>query len=368
MFKNTIKVIVSLFIGLYALNIGIGMSNSSIRKDMDYYNGQSSKQKRIMFSNSNEKMVTPENFVLDIAEVVKEKSLFINGQEINDGNMINSSYFVNNNFYSKPMIKEGEFLSIENIDEGNKVVLGELTYKEYFGDKKFESGMKIKINNHEFEIVGIAYSMFKNSTADRVSRSYYFSIKDFDKIYPHTVKAEKPMYFEFIVEGNNIEEDGQAIMDKIKDIFTDKYIGLGYVEPINDYVKNIDPSPKIVSAFSIFILIFTILTIWAVTNLLIEQNYKNFAVMKALGANENMIAIDFIKSFVFKYLLIGILSYLCFLITNELLIRAFDFKLYPMINNLIFTLLSSIVVSIISFIKPFLKIRKLNLVEYLKTT
>lgn len=362
--KHSFKQItISLCIAFLSLNLGIGVANSAMQNTKDYYQGNPANQTIVSLSSSFENKSISINNIKKSIEIISANCDVVVGPYplLEIDNSINkkevTSFFVTNNFKSIPQIKDGNFIDRKDFSGGH-VVLGKDFLKTIEDNTTLNNSLNIR--NEDFSLDGVAFS-----TADfeRINSSIFLSIADMDKIIKEPYIYNEPFYLDIIINGKNSDKNADIL---INDLEQNSNLFVNKKHLSSEYKQSIKPSSYIISSFSIFILLLSIINIWLLTNIVIEDNYRNFAIMKSIGAYESLIAVNFLKKLFVRILLSSFLGYLIFVIISGYLSSLLNLNIYNGINNLLLTLLVSILSSLFAAIPSYYKIKKLDLVKFLK--
>lgn len=352
------KVLISLIISFLSINIGIGVANAAMEKTKSYYFGDPTKQTLITLNISFGEKVIDSKVIYDSIEKVKDKNNIIVGpyrlDEKSRGETETNIFFINDNSIIKKYIKEVETSDKNNLKE-NKIIVG--------NNIKVKNKKSYKIRGIEYSIAGIVDTNFKDN---RVNNSIFMSINDMKKVIKEPYISKEPFYLEIIINGKNFDKIADEIIHNINSLKNDCKVKIAKKTFTEDYKESISPSAYIISGFSLIILTLTIINLILVSSFIIEENYKNFAIMKALGSNEKMIFQLIIKNIIKIIFVSVICGYIGAFIIAKILNYALGLGIYIGLDNLVYSVILGIISCLISIIKPYFKIKKLNLTKFLK--
>lgn len=372
--KDMKKVMISIIIGFFALNLGIGTAYSEKKQEEAKEWGNPENQLMQMITVSDYVQLKEEQMD-DIKEVVNGRGTMLVRHsglklDIDEEERNPEILFIGEGYKFTPEIKEGRYLSKDDIKSGGKVVIGDKYLEEIYKDKRKPTvGENINIEGEEYELVGIANSRYKSN---RVDKFIFLSLNDFKDVYSQEEQVNKhsdPFNIELRIEGENLESiqtDLDGLIKSKIDVDSNYYMGISG-GLLKDRVElTLKPSTYVLSVFGCFIIVFSILNLWGITTLILEKSYKEFAILKSLGKSENMIAIDFIKGVSVKVVLAAIIGLLIYLILGPIIMKTCNVYIYSSTLNIVVTLMVSIITCLVAFINPYKKIKKINLIEYLK--
>lgn len=359
------KIMLSLIISFFSINLGIGVANAAMKNTKDYYYGDPINQTVVTLNTSFGNEVIPSNLIIDAIDSINKDAAVIIGPYIlsdfkdkYEEEVL--AFFVNNKFKDIPNLKSGKFFNKESFINGNHIMLGSNISKFY---NNIDINTTVNIRDTNYVIDGITFSNFHKN---RINNSIIFPIKDIDNIIKKPYTLKEPFYLEVIVNGKNSKEYAEKFVNKLIELKGNYKVNIDYRTFTSDYKESVNPSSYIITGFSILILVLTIINIILLSNLLIEENYRNFAIMKSIGSYENMIALEFIKKLIYIIISSATIGYLLFVIISNYLSQMVGVGIYNNNINLIISIILGVLSCIISIIKPYLTIRNLELIEFLK--
>ncbi|MEG2110397.1 MAG: FtsX-like permease family protein [Clostridium sp.] len=354
------KIIISLIIAFFSINLGIGVANAAIQNTKDYYYGNPIDQTVVTLNTSfGNDVITADILQRAINSINYDENIIIGPYILND---YKESYdketlifFANEKFKEMPKLKEGKVFT-----NSNQIIIGSDILKS-FNNKKVND--YIELRQKEYMISGISFSNFSN---DRVNDSIILPLDNMSDILKEPYLSKEPFFLEIILNGGNSKIAAENIVTNLNELKGKYDINTEYRTFTSDYKESINPSAYIIIGFSIMILVLTIINIIILSSLYIEENYKNFAIMKAIGSYENMIALEFIKKMIFLIIISALIGYICFLGVSYYLTNIIGIGIYNESINLIISIILGILSCIISIIRPYFKIKNLVLAETLK--
>lgn len=357
--KNFVmKIMGSLIIAFFSINLGLGIANAAMQNTKDYYYGNPLEQTTLGINTSFGNEVVPSSILYNSIKNIKEDVIigpYVLSEFRKDYTDEISVFFVDRKYKYLPNIKEGK--NIQDIK--GHIIIGE-KLKKFFNTSVNE---KINIRNNDYIVDAVSFS---NAENNRVNNSIIMSIEDIEKVLLPEYTEKEPFYLEITTNEKGNKDISEEIVNTINNLKGKYILNIESRTYTDEFKESIKPSAYIITGFSILILIITIINLLLILNILIEKNCKKFSIMKAIGSYEKLIALEFIKTYVFQVISSALIGYLLFVIISKYFVYELGIGVYNGGVNLVASIGITILVCIISFIKPYYRIKNLKLVEFLR--
>ncbi|MGL5038223.1 MAG: ABC transporter permease [Aeromonas sp.] len=299
-FKDNISIIGGFLAGILSISIGISIFNDSAEYSKELNFGNYKYENAIMIT-YDYKELTIENEIKNIISESGKDSTIIYGStilKINDEVLTDRGMIMPIAYSSGwlPNIIYGRHLTYEETISDEKVAVVGIDVFRSLGLTNLDKDSRIIINDTEFKIIGV---MGRSKRFIELNKQIFIPFRNFSQ-------ANKYDQSKVLLTYSNIENSNK-ILNELKQIDN---LTIEEIKPNEKLISTIELSYKLIVILGILILISASVNMSSVCTLKFYKRRKEFAIRKAIGSTDKMIAYIIFKDIFLSILLACIGAFL----------------------------------------------------------